>query len=665
MGETTLLRVGEANVSFNLLSIEGPAGKFAMEPKVMNLLQALIDNAGEVVSRQDLLDQVWAENFGGDESLSRAVSLLRRAFGEVRGGNQYIETVPKRGYRLVAQVNVEVGQPQQNDASTTDVANKDAGEVQTGPPRGKGWLAVLVLAMVLGSYLYEPTPPATSGSPSAKAVTPGRSVAIIPFTDLSTAGDQQYLADGLAEEMLNALVKLPDLRVSGRTSSFRQRGQDIDPLTVGSTLSVSHIVTGSVRKQDDRIRIIARLVETGSGATIWSENYDDDLTDVFDLQEDIAREIARNLGIVLDLSGPKRVVMPLTEDQEAYDLFLQGRTLTRKFGHQNRVNAVALLERAVLLDPDFAVAWAWLGQAYIYLTLTAEKSMIPNFIGSAREAVDRALSIDPEMAIAHYAKTILLDYDLDFAASVDALEVAYELSPSQPLLAIRRGHYRSLIGQNQAGAQMMQEGLRWDPTDAVGLMNLGVAQHALGQVEAAHISVKRSSDLGFEPASIQLCLLKRTLASPAEGLACWEDLSNTIRSRYPAEFRTPKSWTLLGRAMFYQDAAARKKIGGALDSFLRKPDSYTNSYLILSYIFIGQPERFMALFQQRPYPINAGSLHSIWSMEPESQEFRQHPAFPEFARNIGLVAAWDKYGWPDLCEGHTVEGQLEKIVACR
>ncbi|MEP1594601.1 MAG: hypothetical protein ABJK20_08515, partial [Halieaceae bacterium] len=568
---------------------------------------------------------------------------------------------------LVAEVGMEAGQSQQQD-NASDAAKKDPEREEPEPSVGKGWLAallMLILAIGLGGYLYKPAPPAVTEATAPRPVTAGRSVAIIPFTDLSNAGDQQYLADGLAEEVLNALVKLPDLRVSGRTSSFQQRGQDIDPLAVGSALSVTHIVTGSVRKQNDRIRITARLVKTDSGATIWSENYDDDLTDVFDLQEDIAREIARNLGIVLDLSGPKRVVARLTESQEAYDLFLQGRTLTRKFGHHNRVNAVALLERAVLLDPDFAVAWAWLGQAYIYLTLTAEKSMIPNFIGSAREAVDRALSIDPDLAIAHYAETILLDYDLNFAASVDALEVAYELSPSQPLLAIRRGHYRSLVGQNKVGAQMMQEGLRWDPTDAVGLMNLGVAQHALGQGEAARISVKRSKDLGFEPAAIQLCLLKGTLDSPAEGLACWEQLSDTIRSRYPAEFRTPESWTLLGRAMFYRDTAAREKIGDALDKFLRKPDSYTNSYLILSYIFIGRPERFMELFQQRPYPINAGSLHSIWSVEAESQAFRQHTGFSEFARNIGLIEVWDKYGWPDLCEAKAVEGQKNREVVCR
>ena len=143
MGETTLIRIGEAEVSFALLSIEGPAGKFAMEPKVMDLLQALIDNAGEVVSRQALLDKVWAENFGGDESLSRAVSLLRRAFGEVRGGNQYIETVPKRGYRLVAKVDVETGQSHKK-ADVTRVESA-SGEDKTEPMRHRGWLAALAL----------------------------------------------------------------------------------------------------------------------------------------------------------------------------------------------------------------------------------------------------------------------------------------------------------------------------------------------------------------------------------------------------------------------------------------------------------------------------------------------------------------------------------------
>jgi TolB-like protein/DNA-binding winged helix-turn-helix (wHTH) protein len=639
-----------------------------MELKVMTLLQVLVDRAGILVSRSDLLDQVWGENSGGDESLSRAVSLLRRAFGEVRGGYQYIETVPKRGYRLVANIVVDdLPKPPESVAvgmATAEVQSVAEQAAAVNPPRpllaNPRRLAVLAVILAAAVIVYnfvggEPTLRNEVGRFAAGFAEPvagtavQKSIAVLPFEDLSSAGDQQYLSDGLAEEILNALLKFPDLRVIGRTSSFTFRAAELNLGEINSTLAVSHLLTGSLRKQGNRVRITARLVQTRDGFNLWSDSYDGDMSDIFELQEKIAREIARNLGVVLDLSIGERFVPKLTHSRQAYDLFLQGRALSRKFGHRNKAKARELLGRAVTLDPKFAAAWAWLGQASLYLTLTSPSAQIPGLVVSARHAVDQSLGLDPSLAMGHYVRTILLDYDLDFGQSIDAVEKAYELNPSQPFLAIRRGYYHGLIGRSQEGVKLMERGLLSDPTDSVGLLNIGVAQQALGQLDRATASIRRSDDLGFSPAAGQLCNVLKHQQQAAAAYRCWIDLPQGFRSRYSPLFQG-QEWSKLGAAAFLDDPEARQAVTATLDNYFSEEGSRANTYLLQILLMIGGPRRFMRIFESHPYPLNAGAITLIWDDREVHRRLRQHPDFPVFAERIGLVSAWQKYGWPDRCQ---------------
>ena len=662
----TIIRIGDARVDFATLSIEGQAGRVTVEPKVMDLLQVLVEHAGTVVSRADLLDRVWSETIGSDESLSRAISLLRRAFGETRGGRKYIETVPKRGYRLVAEVVTEDGDSP-DQAVTPEGSEDDAGRAAPGggpaAPGPRTWrrlvvpgvllMVVILLFWLVGRQGLTPgeNGPIQADAPAIAEIEPRqKSIAVLPFEDLSSEGDQQYLADGLAEEILNALVRFSDLRVIGRTSSFNFRDPEPDLGQITSALAVSHILTGSVRKQGGKVRVTARLIDTSEGLTVWSERYDGNLTDIFDLQDKIARQISSNLGLILDLALTERFAPQLTDDRRAYDLFLQGRALARKFGHRNKLNAKALLEQAVALDPNFAAAWAWLGQANLYLTLTAQNNQIADLVNTARYAVNRSLTLDPDLAMGHYVKTVLLDYDLDFAGSIDAVEKAYELNPSQPFLAVRRGYYRAVIGRSREGARMMEQGLRWDPTDSVGLLNLGMAKQALGQLDQAAVLLQRSDDLGFQPAGGQLCNVLHQKKEFAEANRCWQARPESFRHRYSPLFQTPEQWQMLGKALFLDDPVAREEAAGMLDAYFSQDEVRSNSYLLQLLLVLGGPQRYMSAFLNHPYPLNAGGLTSIWEEREAYRSVRQHPDFPSFAQRIGLIEAWEKYGWPDSCE---------------
>jgi TolB-like protein/DNA-binding winged helix-turn-helix (wHTH) protein/Tfp pilus assembly protein PilF len=670
------IRIGDAHADFSTLSIEGPAGRFSMEPKVMNLLQVLVDNVGDVVSRADLLDQVWGEHSGGDESLSRAVSLLRRAFGEVRGGNQYIETVPKRGYRLAAKLATEppaAAPPPAQSGSEPEIRTASSWSRRLlASPSGLVILAAILIVAAIVYLQLNPEQAIPSEGILADAIaneipaTTGqqKSIAVLPFEDLSSESDQQYFADGLAEEILNALVRFPELRVVGRKSSFTFRDPTTNLGEINSALAVSHVLTGSLRKQGSRVRITARIVQTKDGSNLWSDSYDGDINDIFDLQEEIARQITKSLGVVLDLSAQKRFARKLTDNRQAYDLFLQGRAMSRNFGHRNKTKAKELLGQAVSLDPNFAAAWAWLAQANLFLTLTAQSSQIPGLVATARGAVNKSLALDPDLAMGHYVRTILLDYDLDFAESMASVEKANAINPSQPFLAIRRGNYHAVIGRSKYGSELMEQGLLWDPTDSVGLLNLGIAQLAMGQIDRATTLIKRSDDLGFVPAAGQLCMILKVQNLSEDAYNCWISLSDNFRNRYSPVFQNQQQWLMLGRASFLDEPLAQREATKMLNTYFSEPGSRANTYLLQMYLFVGGPKHFMQTFVSHPYPLNSGAISGIWDDGQVNRKLRQHPDFPAFAEHIGLLKAWQKYGWPDRCQALTGTDGSNRQFSC-
>ena len=640
------VRIGNANIDFSSLTIEGEAGTFSVEPKVLDVLQVLIEQQGQVVGRDVIIDQVWGVGFGGDERLSRAVSLLRKALGDKAGSYEYIETIPRRGYRLVAKV------------ETTDPDGKN--RLNDAELAARGWIgsssklmlfAAIVLALVAASFFYFGSGDSADQieSDGIETFSNSNSIAVLPFADLSAKGDQQYLADGLAEEILNAIIKFPDIRVVGQTSSFRFRDGANDLATIAETLDVTHILTGAVRKQGEQVRITAQLVQTGDGAVIWSESYDKTMGDIFNLQENIARTLAEKLNVSLSSGNVERLAPRLTDNQEAYDLFLQGRELSRRFGRENKNKSLELLERAVAIDPQFAESWAWIARTKMLLAITTEPAEIPAVVDGARTATSRALAIDPDSAMGHYAQSLLHDYDLDIAASLDSVERAFVSDPNQPFLMIRRGNYYLMIGQKEKAEQLIEAGLRRDPTDAAGLLNLARVKLSLGKFDEAYALTKRSVDLGFVPARGWLCGILAYTKDAAAAADCWKNLPAMWLSRYKPAFGSQADLNKMADAAYLDDQKARQYALGLLDAHFSKPNPKANSYLVESYIILNAPERFMRRFVEYHYPVNASGVASIWSPGSYAQNLRSHAEFPAFAERIGLVRAWKKYGWPKKC----------------
>ena len=232
---------------------------------------------------------------------------------------------------------------------------------------------------------------------------PQKSIAVLPFIDLSAARDQEYFSDGISEEILNALVKLKDLKVPGRTSSFSFKGRNVDLREIGRTLAVAHVLEGSVRKQGDRVRITAQLIRTDNGYHLWSENYDGDLSDVFELQERIARAITRELDVILH--GEQRLVPVATSDPEAYRLYLQANDIFNRRDMAHMAQAIELLQQAVARDPGFARAHARLAAAYA-IQPNYSPEAADTALANVTAAADRASTLDPTLGEPHSAKAL-------------------------------------------------------------------------------------------------------------------------------------------------------------------------------------------------------------------------------------------------------------------
>ena len=234
-------------------------------------------------------------------------------------------------------------------------------------------------------------------APVSTPATPEKSIAVMAFNDLSPNADQGYFSDGMAEAVLNALSQVRELRVAGRSSSFHFKGRNVDAREIGRTLGVAHILEGSVRKQDSRVRINAQLVRASDGIQLWSKTFDGDLTDVFELQDQIARAITGQLQVVLEGGADARLVPVATTHPDAYELYLKATSIFDRRDYQRFPEGIAALKHAIDLDPKFARAWSRMA-AMEAVSTSFNKVHVDAAHQTVLAAANAALALDPNLA---------------------------------------------------------------------------------------------------------------------------------------------------------------------------------------------------------------------------------------------------------------------------
>ena len=324
----------------------------------------------------------------------------------------------------------------------------------------------------------------------------GESIAVLPFANMSADPDADYFSDGITDEIINTLARLPGLRVAARTSSFAFRGKAVDLAEVGAKLRVATVLEGSVRRAGNHLRVTAQLIKVADGYHLWSERYDREMTDVFVIQDEIAKAIADRLQVTFGGNGDGVLVTPPTRNLDAYHLYLKGRYYWAQRGLGLK-RALECFTQALSLDPDYAAAHAGLGDTW---TLLGIHGMVPanQILPRARAAIQRALELAPDLAEAHCAAgTLKLAFEWDWAGSAGALRHAIKLNPRYVAAQYWLALQLSLIeGRYDEGLLHARRAVELDPLAAMPLAQLGMVLIAAGRHDEAIGVLRRACDLG-------------------------------------------------------------------------------------------------------------------------------------------------------------------------
>ncbi|MCJ7451986.1 MAG: tetratricopeptide repeat protein, partial [Steroidobacteraceae bacterium] len=342
-----------------------------------------------------------------------------------------------------------------------------------------------------------------------------RSVAVLPFVDMSEARDQEYFADGISEELLNLLAKVPQLRVIARTSSFSFKDKEVDIAEIAQKLNVANVLEGSVRKSGDTLRITAQLIRASDSSHVWSQTYDRKLTDVFAVQDEIAAAVVEQLKVTLLGDAPKA----RATDPEAYALFLQAREVGRQASPAAYERAIALYKQALAIDPSYAPAWA--GLAFVYFRqMDLGQISMDQGLELGDQAIKKALEHDPAYALA-YAYMAMFEGVLrrDYAASARHLEQALALDPANvEIIGIASAIARRLGRLEQAQA-LAEYNVAQDPLSVGGYDGLGLAYRYTGQLDKSISTYRKllsiAPDAGWEHTALGDVLMQTGDANAA------------------------------------------------------------------------------------------------------------------------------------------------------
>jgi eukaryotic-like serine/threonine-protein kinase len=351
-------------------------------------------------------------------------------------------------------------------------------------------------------------------TPSSPPITP--SIAVLPFVDLSPQKDQEYFSDGLAEELLNSLVKIQGLHVTARTSSFQFKGKNEDLRVIGQRLNVATVLEGSVRKQGQRVRIGAQLIQVSDGFHLWSEAYDRDLTDIFAVQEEIARSVAESLRVTL--LGEKAHT-PRATNVEAYDAYLQGQYFYARPTRRNLEKAISYSQQAISRDPSYAPAWAVLSRARSF---QAGGYGPVHEYSRAREAAERAVALDPNLAQAYLALgEVKEQYDWDWAGADASYRRALALEPGNAEVVEGAGYLAAILNHFEEALSLSRRAAALDPLRASAHHNLALIAWRAGHLDEAEAAIQKALELDPQFPWLHTVLSRVYLARshPQEALA--------------------------------------------------------------------------------------------------------------------------------------------------
>ena len=456
-----------------------------------------------------------------------------------------------------------------------------------------------------------------------------KSIAVLPFVDMSPDRDQEHLGDGIAEEIINSLVHLKDLNVAGRTSAFQFKGKNIDLREIGEKLKVKTILEGSIRKQGNKIRITAQLINIEDGYHIWSERYDRELDDIFAIQDEIALSITEKLKVALLVSERELITKLYTQDTEAYQLYLQGRYNWNRRNEEGLEASVKYFKKAIGKDPGYALAWAGLADSYNLLGEFGRLSRKESF-SNAKEAANKALELDSHLAEAHISlASLLFLYEWDWANSGKEFRLGIELNPNYATGHQWYSEWLVHMGRFEEAIKEISQAVKLDPV-------------SLGILKDKGIVLYYSREYG-KALELAMGLLKLDSNFPAVHRLL--SLIYQAKGMFDLAFAHNRLWgiitgnhykTTISLAQLYAVSERKEEAIKLIESLDEEEILHGNDYrgLALVYIALGDKDKAFENLE-KSYKSHEVSLISL-KVDPKLDPIRHDPRFAAFLARMNF-----------------------------
>lgn len=586
--------IGDIEVVPGRLVLQSPLGQSQLEPKVMQLLQALVARVGETIHREELIDTVWGLQYGGDESLTRAVSLLRKALQVPHGVGNLVRTIPRRGYLLDATIS----------------------KIQTR------------------------TDAKSSGDTTAKLL-----LAVLPFDNLSSDPETQFFSDGVTEDIIERLIRGTDLKVIGRTSSFQFR--DARKSEAASELGATHLVDGSVRRAGNRVRISVHLEQSDTRETLWSDRFDRELENMFAVQDEISEQIA--LALDRKMEAQRQSLMA----PEIYDLYLKGREWT--YSTHRLSDAVDALEQVTAEASDFAPAWGALARNKAMIRMYHPVQMRNELDIGVRQAIEEALSLDPQNRDALNAVYQRLDHFGPMLEHHDAISDLRKFSANSGTGLFLVSFHETCIGRLSAAYDAALEGARLDPLNPISASYPAIVLSYMGHFQKTRQLLEENLQRWPEEAGIRVTLIT-TLASLGDTKRLAEISAPKVLQQHPlGEFSlTAEYAAILARSDSAEMKAAAENL---VDRILDKGSADLFSLLWISQL--GQIDRMYETLDRVSIGPTGAADDDIGTVAYrttllfgyEMRSARADPRFMKLCARLGLVRFWLETGIrPDFAD---------------
>ncbi len=519
---------------------------------------------------------------------------------------------------------------------------------------------IIVLAVALGYFVVdkfliggdEATSPvqaggaasAMDGAGSISTTEPDgkvdeKSIAVLPFVDMSPEKNQEYFSDGIAEELLNVLVKIKGIKVASRTSSFSFKGKEVAIPEIARELKVNNILEGSVRKAGDRVRITAQLIDVRTDRHLWSETYDRKLEDVFAVQDEIAKKIVGALQVAL--GGGERAALESahqpTENLDAYELYLRGRALWQRRGEENIKRSIALFEQATGLDPDFARAWSALAAAHLTLPSYSPSADRQHEWQEAEALASKALTLDPNLAEALAVMGDVTRNKGQWQGAEEYYRKAIALEPGSVTGPLWYAEFLMDVGRVHDALAQNQRAMELDPLSPGANANVSAIYNALGDYQNALKYARVAADLGHAMGILEEAYAELDLGNYARAREAFDRFAK-------AADLPPKATVDFG--LFVDAVENPDRVPQLLETLDQPPGEGPEQFNVVNFVRFGELDK---AFASIPRKRESWANENWYLWDANLSPLRRDPRFKELMHDSGLVPYWRNNTWSDYC----------------